>query len=74
MPTAAGNVRREHVEAFIEDQLTRWTPSTAASRYRYLQQFFRCLEQEGHPDVADGPHEAAIGSRRRTWSVTDRSE
>ncbi len=47
MPTAAGSVRREHVEAFIADQLTRWTPSTAASRYRYLQQFFRWLDEEG---------------------------
>ncbi len=47
MPTATGSVRREHVEAFIADQLTRRTPSTAASRYRYLQQFFRWLEEEG---------------------------
>ncbi|HEX2041398.1 MAG TPA: tyrosine-type recombinase/integrase [Acidimicrobiales bacterium] len=47
MPTTVEGVRREHVEAFIEDQLARWTPSTAASRYRYVQQFFRWLEDEG---------------------------
>ncbi len=41
MPTTVDGVRREHVEAFIEGQLARWTPSTAASRYRYVQQFFR---------------------------------
>jgi site-specific recombinase XerD len=47
MPTTVDAIRREHVEAFIEDQLARWTPSTAASRYRYVQQFFRWLEEEG---------------------------
>lgn len=40
-------VRREHVEAFIEAQLAGWTPSTAASHYRYVQQSFRWLEEEG---------------------------
>src|SRR5579884_878055 len=47
MPTRAQAIRREHVEAFIEDQLARRTPSTAATRFRYLQQFFRWLEEEG---------------------------
>jgi site-specific recombinase XerD len=47
MPTAVEAIRREHVEAFIEDQLARWTASTAASRYRYVQQLFRWLEEEG---------------------------
>lgn len=41
MPQSVGAIRREHVEACIADQLERWTPSTAATRYRYLQQFFR---------------------------------
>ena len=52
MPTTAAAVRREHVEAFIEQQLTLRTPSTAASRYRYLQQFFRWLEEEGEIPVS----------------------
>ncbi|MFN2503022.1 MAG: tyrosine-type recombinase/integrase, partial [Acidimicrobiales bacterium] len=47
MPQAMRAIHREHIEAFIADQLDRWTPSTAATRYRYLQQFFRWLEEEG---------------------------
>src|SRR5438552_3282996 len=47
MPTAVVSIRREHVEAFIEDQLARWKPATAANRYRSLQQLFRWLEEEG---------------------------
>jgi hypothetical protein len=29
MPTVVGEVKREHVEAFIADQLARWKPTTA---------------------------------------------
>ena len=47
MPTAVVNIKREHVEAFIEHLLGRWKPSTAANRYRSLQQLFRWLEEEG---------------------------
>jgi site-specific recombinase XerD len=47
MPTEAGKVRREHVEAYIEDQLARWTPATASQRHRSLQQLFKYLEEEG---------------------------
>ena len=47
MPTAVTSIAREHVEAFIEDQLTRWSASTAATRYRQLQQLFRWLGEEG---------------------------
>jgi site-specific recombinase XerC len=53
MPTAAASITREHVEAFVAHQLTRWTPSTAATRYRQLQQFFRWLVEEG--EVARSP-------------------
>jgi site-specific recombinase XerD len=42
-PTAPTEIRREDVEAFVTDQLTRWSPSTAATRYRCLQQFFKFL-------------------------------
>lgn len=31
----------EQVNGFIADQLARWAPSTAATRFRCLQQFFR---------------------------------
>ena len=47
MPREVANLTREHVEAFIADQLDRWKPATAANRYRSLQQFFRWLEEEG---------------------------
>jgi site-specific recombinase XerD len=47
MPTEAGKVRREHVEAYIEDRLARWTPATASQRHRSLQQLFKYLEEEG---------------------------
>jgi site-specific recombinase XerD len=47
MPTDVEHVAREHVEAFIVDQLERWTPSTAATRFRCLQQFFKWLREEG---------------------------
>ena len=47
MPIAVTAIAREHVESFIEDQLARWSASTAATRYRQLQQLFRWLEEEG---------------------------
>jgi len=47
MPTAASGIRREHLETFIEDQLARFQPSTAATRYRDLRQLFRWLLDEG---------------------------
>jgi site-specific recombinase XerD len=48
MPRAVASIRREHVEAFIEDQLARLKPASAANRYRSLRVFFRYLvETEG---------------------------
>jgi site-specific recombinase XerD len=47
MPTVAEQLTREHVEAYIDDQLQHWSPSTAATRYRCIQQLFRWLEEEG---------------------------
>jgi len=46
MPTSAASIRREHVEAFIVSELERTAPSSAATRYRSLQQFFRWLAVE----------------------------
>jgi site-specific recombinase XerD len=42
-PTAPAEIRRADVEAFITDQLERWSPSTAATRYRCVQQLFKYL-------------------------------
>jgi hypothetical protein len=36
MPTEPGRIRREHVEAFIADQIARWRPNTAGNRYLAL--------------------------------------
>jgi site-specific recombinase XerD len=52
MPTSAASIRREHVEAFIVSELERTAPSSAATRYRSLQQFFRWLVDEGEIDVS----------------------
>jgi integrase len=45
-PVAAGDLRREHVEAFISALLDSRSPATAAQRYRSLQQFMRWLVDE----------------------------
>lgn len=41
MPTSVDKVGREHIEAFIEDQLARWKPTTALTRYGGLLQLFK---------------------------------
>jgi site-specific recombinase XerC len=50
MPIAARSIRREHVEAFIAAELERTAPSSAATRYRSLQQLFGWLDEEGEID------------------------
>jgi site-specific recombinase XerC len=47
MPTTVASIRREHVEAFIASELQRTAPSSAATRYRSLQQLFGWLDEEG---------------------------
>ena len=41
MPVEVANIRREHVESYLEDLLGRFKPATAAVRFRSLQQFFK---------------------------------
>ncbi len=55
MPTRADLIRREHVEAFIQDQLDHRSPATANQRYRSLQQFFGWLLDEG--EITNNPME-----------------
>lgn len=66
LPTGAEAIQRQHVEAFLAHVLERWKPSTAAVRYRSLQQLFKWLEAEeeiaaspmlkmGPPKVPDKP-------------------
>jgi site-specific recombinase XerD len=51
-PVAPAKVRRTHIEGFIGDQLDRNSASTAATRYRGLQQFFKWLEGEGEIETS----------------------
>ncbi len=53
LPTDVTMIAREHVEAFIADQLSQWKPATANNRYRALQQFFKWLTTEG--EIPDSP-------------------
>jgi site-specific recombinase XerD len=53
MPTSVTAIRREHVEAYIEDQLRTRKPSTANFRYRSLQQFFAWAVDEG--EIPESP-------------------
>ena len=46
-PTEPPAIRREHVEAFIADQVARWRPNTARNRYLALKRFFDWLALEG---------------------------
>ena len=66
MPTTIEAITREHVSAFLTDQLARLKPASAANRYRSLQQFFRFCVDEGEiksspmermrpPDVPETP-------------------
>ena len=61
MPESVDGVRREHVEAFIADLLTRVKPATAAIRYRSLQQFWRWCTEEG--EVERSPMERMVPPR-----------
>ncbi len=53
MPTAASNVRREHVEAYLADMAERWAPSTVQTRYKGCRLFFAFLAEEG--EIATSP-------------------
>lgn len=47
MPQTIDRVTREHVEAFVANELERHKPATAALRYRALRTFWVWLENEG---------------------------
>src|ERR671910_3684973 len=51
-PLLAGELRREHIQAFIADQLARWKPATAHNRYRGLHAFFKWALAEGDLEVS----------------------
>jgi site-specific recombinase XerD len=51
MPSGVVSIRCEHVEAFVTDQIKRHSASTANTRYRAVQQFFKWLEEEGEIEL-----------------------
>jgi site-specific recombinase XerD len=53
MPTQATSIRREHVEAYIQNVLDHYKPTTAAVRFRSLQQLFKWLHEEG--EITESP-------------------
>ena len=55
LPTTVGDITREHMELLIADQLDRWTPGTAAVRFRSLKPLFTWLVERGA--IAPSPME-----------------
>jgi site-specific recombinase XerD len=53
LPTTVSDLRREHVEAFMEWLLATKKPTTARNRYQALQQFFRFLDDEA--EILESP-------------------
>ena len=53
MPQDVANITREHIEAFVSDQLARRRPSTALGRYKGVRIFFRWLLEEG--EITEDP-------------------
>jgi integrase len=47
LPTSVSAIQRAHLERFISDQLARWKPATANTRYRGLHAFFAWALAEG---------------------------
>lgn len=47
MPTEVDRINREHLEAFVAEQLERWKPKTAQIRYGNVVQFFKWCVEEG---------------------------
>lgn len=47
MPVDLPNIHREHVEAFIENLLSRFKPATAANRFGGLRAYFKWAVEEG---------------------------
>jgi site-specific recombinase XerD len=77
MPTRVESIKREHVEAFIEDLDARFKPATVGVRFRSLQQLFKWALDEGEctsnpmarmrsPSVPEDPPDILSTSELRT--------
>lgn len=47
MPSAVDSIKREHVEAFIQDLDSRFRPATVGVRFKSLQPMFKWMLEEG---------------------------
>lgn len=47
MPQDVANIKREHVESFVNWQVARWKPYTAVNRLGGVKAFFKFLVEEG---------------------------
>jgi site-specific recombinase XerD len=52
MPTLVSSIRREHVEAWMVEELGTTAPTSASIRYRAAQQFFKWCVAEGEVEVS----------------------
>jgi len=86
MPQRVGAIRREHIEAWLTDLLTRVRPATVLIRYRAARRFFAFLLDDGEisrnpmerirpPKVEEQPpavlDAAALGKLWKTTEGTD---
>ena len=55
MPEELQDIHREHVEAFIAEQLELWKPATAANRFGGLRAFFKWAVEEGEIQTGRNP-------------------
>jgi site-specific recombinase XerD len=53
MPQDVAHIKREYIEAFIEDRLAHFKPATANHSYRGLRRFFQWLLEEG--EIKESP-------------------
>lgn len=53
MPTQASSVTREHVDAWLADLASKFTPATVRNRYTGVRQFFLWATEEG--EVPESP-------------------
>jgi len=63
MPLAVAQITREHLQEFMGDLLTRFKASTANTRFRSLQQFFKHLVDDG--EIRENPMERMKAPRFR---------
>lgn len=86
LPTAVGRIRREHVEAFVEDLLRTHKPATAHNRYCGCRAFFAWCVRDGEVKaspmermrppklVEEPPAVLREGDLRRLLDTTDRDK